>query len=447
MGRKIVVAGAGHGGLSAAFTLAKNGYDVTVYEKCPENDLGHDWGDFFDMKAFAAAGMPLPSKGVVDRIPIAYHAPDESIPALYQPEQTGFEMFMERKDILKYLIKHCKSAGVKFVFETEIKEAIILGNRVCGIRTDKEDIYSDLVIDASGVGSAVRLSLPESFKTDKEFSNPYEVLYAYRGMYKRNDVETDDPQYNVFFDYDDEGNISMKWIIIYDDHCDILFGKVASYGFDEVKKEIENFQRLYPQLNDELISGGQVVRIPIRQSPGIFVGNGYAGVGDTAGMTMPVMGSGIAASLRAGTLLAKTVMADVDDAFSAETLWKYQVAYMKNIGWGFASIAIVKSMIPKLTSEDLNFLFGSGVLTNDDMVFSAEDGSVGALLSGVRLSSLLDRAKKAKSNPALIKKLSGIAVNLVKLKSLQSSFPSKYNRQSVEKWAEKYNEFFLSLYK
>ena len=133
MGRKIVVAGAGHGGLSAAFTLAKNGYDVTVYEKCPENDLGHDWGDFFDMKAFAAAGMPLPSKGVVDRIPIAYHAPDESIPALYQPEQTGFEMFMERKDILKYLIKHCKSAGVKFVFETEIKEAIILGNRVCGI--------------------------------------------------------------------------------------------------------------------------------------------------------------------------------------------------------------------------------------------------------------------------------------------------------------------------
>ena len=31
--KKIIVAGAGHGGLTAAYNLAKNGFDVTVYEK------------------------------------------------------------------------------------------------------------------------------------------------------------------------------------------------------------------------------------------------------------------------------------------------------------------------------------------------------------------------------------------------------------------------------
>ena len=33
MSKKIVVAGAGHGGLIAAYYLAAAGYDVTVYEK------------------------------------------------------------------------------------------------------------------------------------------------------------------------------------------------------------------------------------------------------------------------------------------------------------------------------------------------------------------------------------------------------------------------------
>ena len=33
MGKKIIVAGAGHGGITAAALLAKAGFDVTVYER------------------------------------------------------------------------------------------------------------------------------------------------------------------------------------------------------------------------------------------------------------------------------------------------------------------------------------------------------------------------------------------------------------------------------
>ena len=39
--KKILVAGAGHGGLVAAAILAKQGYDVTVYEAKKKEDLGH----------------------------------------------------------------------------------------------------------------------------------------------------------------------------------------------------------------------------------------------------------------------------------------------------------------------------------------------------------------------------------------------------------------------
>ncbi|MBQ7579895.1 MAG: NAD(P)/FAD-dependent oxidoreductase [Clostridia bacterium] len=442
MGKRIIVAGAGHGGLSAAYNLAKKGYDVTVYEKHKEKDLGYGWGDFFDMKAFSAAGLPLPPKGVVDRIPIAYYAPDVTIPPLYEPDQTGFEMFMQRKDIYKYLIKHCRSAGVKFVFDTPVLSALILGDRVCGIKTGDGDVYGDLVIDACGYDSPVRLSLPDYFGTEKLYDKEADCLYVYRGIYERDSKKDDGAQYKVFLEFDENESVGMRWLITYDDHVDFLIGKLYDFGEETINEKLKDLQSRYPQIGDKLISGGQVNKIPIRQSPAIFVGNGYAGVGDTACMTMPVMGSGIATSLRAGALLAKTVMADDEERFNAETLWKYEVAYMKNIGFGLGSISIVKALIPVLNTDDVNFLFGSGVLRDEDMTFSSEDGSVGALISGVKISTLLERVKKASANMELVKKISNAGINIIKYKSLTASFPTRYSRQSVKKWAEKYNDLF-----
>ena len=49
--KNILVAGAGHGGLSAAAILAKNGYNVTVLEKSRREDIGHDWHDAMDIPA------------------------------------------------------------------------------------------------------------------------------------------------------------------------------------------------------------------------------------------------------------------------------------------------------------------------------------------------------------------------------------------------------------
>ena len=47
MGKKIIVAGLGHGGIAAAAMLAKRGFDVTGYEKKSEGTLGYDWTDIF----------------------------------------------------------------------------------------------------------------------------------------------------------------------------------------------------------------------------------------------------------------------------------------------------------------------------------------------------------------------------------------------------------------
>ena len=64
MGKTILVAGAGHGGLAAAADLARKGYDVTLLEKKAENALGYDWTDIFAPDALIAAGVPYPSRSL-----------------------------------------------------------------------------------------------------------------------------------------------------------------------------------------------------------------------------------------------------------------------------------------------------------------------------------------------------------------------------------------------
>jgi len=55
---KILVAGAGHGGLAAAGLLAKQGAEVTVFERGAEEGLGYDWTDIFNSIASPRQAFP-----------------------------------------------------------------------------------------------------------------------------------------------------------------------------------------------------------------------------------------------------------------------------------------------------------------------------------------------------------------------------------------------------
>ena len=54
---KIIVAGAGHGGIVAAMYLSIEGHDVTVYEKQEKSSVGLDQRDFLDASALDFAGI------------------------------------------------------------------------------------------------------------------------------------------------------------------------------------------------------------------------------------------------------------------------------------------------------------------------------------------------------------------------------------------------------
>lgn len=443
---KIIVAGAGHGGLVAAYHLAINGEDVTVYEKNKRDSLGYDWQDSFEYKCFSFAELPIPETGMRDRVPMSFVPSTNPYICFSQPKQIGkYSLHMFRKDIYNHLISLCEKVGVKFQYKTEIKSAIVFGNRVCGISTNKGDFLGDMVIDAAGVFSPVRNSLPDYLGIQKEYTG-CEILHAYRAYYKKNtNFEEPENEYQVLTSED--GDIGIGWVVNKEQYVDVLIGRLGDFNIEMANKAVENLRVDFPFIGKKIVHGGSIADIPVRQPLAVFVADGYAAVGDSACMTIPVIGSGLTNSIMAGKILADTMISDENKTYSASVLWEYEKNYQKEIGNSCSAFALFKVFMNTLSPEDIIFLIKEKVITTDDISFNVNDSSIIEMLlsGGLSVTELLGKAKKIKNNDELFKKIVSLAANAAKLKTVKVSFPNDYNLEDIQKWSEKYENFFNSI--
>ena len=158
--KKIIVAGAGHGGITAALNLAKAGYDVTVYEKKKREDLGYDWVDVMCKASFDENGFPRPDESVFGpMVDQGYYAPSKAEKIVVKHGGGDYLGYIERKYLIKYIIDYAEQNGVKFVFSAAVVCALYDNDKVTGIKvhidTEKKDIFGDMVIDAAGMDSPV----------------------------------------------------------------------------------------------------------------------------------------------------------------------------------------------------------------------------------------------------------------------------------------------------
>ena len=443
---RVIVAGAGHGGLVAAYHLAAKGEDVTVYERSSRENLGYDWQDSYDYKCFSYAELPIPEMGMKDRVPMTFVPSTDPYISFSQGKQTGkYSLHMYRKDIYNHLINLCQKVGVKFSFDTEIYSAIIFGNRVCGIRTSQGDMLGDMVIDAAGMYSPVKNSLPEYMDIHCDFAG-CEVLHAYRAYYEKNTNYPDpENEYQVIFN--ENGDIGLSWVVTREEHVDILVGRFGELNLKMAQKGVENLRKDFPHIGEKIVHGGLIADIPVRQPISVFVADGYAAIGDSACMTIPVIGSGLTNSIMAGKMLADAMLADERKTYTAEILWEYEKQYYKEIGNSCGAFALFKNMMNSLSPEDIIFLIEEQIVTTDDISSNVNDSSlVDMLLSGgLTITSLLGKAKKIKNNDELFKKIVALAANAAKLQTVKVAFPNDYNAEDVHKWAEKYEAFFDSI--
>ncbi len=438
MSRKIVVAGGGHGGIAVASILSRNGFDVTVYEKNSRENIGYDWTDIFDPKALAKADIPMPPKTLFEyKENMTFYSPNEKTPIKQQVPENELEIKMERKEIYNLLIDAAEKNGVEFVYNCNIESAILKDNRVVGINTSMGEFFGDLIIDACGCESPVRISLPEEFSIEKH-PGKNEKFYVYRAFYNKGTDKAVEDKYKVCLL--SEGKLGIGWVATEEEYTDLLIGRFEPFDMTEVERTVEYFRSRNQSLGTEVVRGGQFVEIPVRQPLSVMVANGYVAIGDSAFMTVPIIGSGIANSLRAAPLLAKTVMDDLTETYTAETLWQYQYKFYKTLGAGLAPLAAVKLLLTRITPEQLDYIFEKGILTWREMTITADTTSITDFIH-----PSLDMPKRGLAivkDKDLLKKMLKVGVDISKITALCATLPKEYNKDNVKQWSKIYDKIF-----
>jgi flavin-dependent dehydrogenase len=343
------------------------------------------------------------------------------------------EIKMERRDIYAHFIKHALECGVKIEYEHKVLGPIILGNRVVGIKTDKGDIYGDLIIDSCGMNSPVRTNLPEEFGIEKEVARN-EKITIYRAFFNKACDDAVEAKFKVMLFAG--GELGVNWIASEEDHTDLLMGRFEDFTNEDVERFSTYLRETNPRLGTEIIRGGQFVEIPVRQPLSVMVADGYAAIGDSAFMTVPLIGSGIANCLKASRVLANAVIADKNQVFTAETLWKYQQGYYKELGAGLAPLACGKLLLLSLTPEEVDYVMDNGILTEDLMTIGADFTGLGSVNIDPR--ALINQAKQVCQDPELLKKIIACGVRMGKAVAACAMMPKKYNAKRIRSWAKVY---------
>lgn len=439
---EIIVAGGGNGGLVAAISLAKAGLSVTLFEEKSKDSLGLCQTDAVDLSAFTYADIPVPDYFRRGRNEVTFIPKNADAGSLTLPPQHDVSLLVDRKELAEYLFTLAEGYGVKICYGEKVLCSVILGNRVVGIKTDKSTYYADLVIDACGVNSPVRNSLPDHLNINRPIEK-YDVVYSYRGYFNRvADAPTPKTDYNIYFK--DDGTKGFCWLVTEFDRVDALICRFYKAEQSEILDALNTLHEENSHMGLDLVYGGSNGIIPVCQPLSTLVSDGYAAVGDSAFMTFAIKGSGIAFSMKAGKILADAIVSDKNKCYTQETLWDYQRVFFKEIGFYACAIALIKNMLPFMTAEDVNKLFELKIITTEELSELWENKS-DAIFNAKGAAKLKEKIRLVRDEPILKNIFSNLAVWIARLAVLQTAFPNKYNKQDVAEWNEKYNKFFESI--
>jgi flavin-dependent dehydrogenase len=267
---------------------------------------------------------------------------------------------------LQRLIGLAESDGVRFEFGTTFSRPLCEGGRISGAVVERggeeREIRAGLVVDASGIGAAVRTALPpecgvESFRIAPE--ERFYVILRYITWLDPQRPRTVDSEGWTFY---------KAWVApsFHERGAIIGIGATGSYDHaEEVYREFAAAIPLPPHRVDKIERGVT----PYRRPPYSLVGDGFLCLGDGACLTKPFSGEGVTS----GWTLCKIAAEVVDGALreggslSADSLWPINVRYFRDQGAKFAGILATVPSAANVTREENSYLF------RKDVVFSEED--------------------------------------------------------------------------
>ncbi len=403
MSARIVVAGAGHGGIAAAALLARKGYDVTLVEQHEEAALGYDWRDCINLYCFRETGLEPPPQSELEPLRnLSYFNPRKTVCIPPKKPYSSSSLLVERKFLIRHLLRLARESGVHLQFSCRAESAVMDGTRVVGLQTADGVLPCDLLIDASGMDSPVRKSLPASCGILREIRKE-DTLFTYRALFEDTGEDADMPIYSAYFFHC--GNKGFNWVFRDGETIDVLVGSFGSITPQIVDDALRDFRADHPYLGENLLRGGAYSKIPLRRTLPQFVCDGYAAIGDSASMIEPLSGSGISMSIRAAGFLCEAV--EAARTFSRAELWAYEEAFFRRNLHCILHDDMLKEAMMSMGEKNINAMFEKKVITTKEMNGGKQSKSdlwhkaIGVLTTPSVIPALWPMLRRGRSEPRL----------------------------------------------
>lgn len=438
MKANIAVIGMGQGGMVAAIKLAQAGADVTIYERASREGVSYTWRDDIRMDVFEKVGLPpLPEDAYVQKHNWLFVSPDWqgkwAVPVLKPLE----EVSVLRKKLTAYFVDLAEKAGATFRFETPVNDLWVENERIVGVVVDGTSVPYDLVIDASGFFSALRGQVPDKFGVQKE-PNPTDSLVGYRAFYNIPDgAVTMDPSISGTMSLRPLGWEGIAWCNHSPDGtCDVLITHMGSLHEAQIEEMLAELKAHHTILGDTL-HNSLVVPICLRKGIARPVADGYVALGDSAFMTIPVMGSGIEAAMQGGSIFAKHVLAADTPDFSAKGMWGFYAEYMQVLGKGFAFLDAIRRCALRWEPKVFNWAMKGKFVQYKELAYVMQEKGYGK--PRLPLGAFLRTVCMLVCKPSVNKRMIAAVGHGIKALSIASKMPRTYDEKKLAKWQARYD--------
>ena len=386
----VIIAGAGTGGATTAYTLAKRGHSVLFIDRKERDNIGNKTcgdalGSHHIKELRELVGIPELPKGIVEYEVngIDLIAPDrEHRLRMEGPTTTG--MSFNRLKMGQWFVELAEKAGAESMASTRVKKLLFDDGKVSGLKISKEggpdkDLTARVVVDATGATGVLRMQMPETSPMERHIASE-DRMVAWRDIYETPDFTFDTPDYLDIFWNQDETLGGYTWVFPQGkNRVNVGNGVMTLKGHRNPKDIQKDFvKKTWIDTWGEvkvLDSSGGVA--PIRRPIDTMVDDNFMLVGDAACQVNPIHGGGIGSSMLGGAHAGITISEALErNDTSIESLWAYNPRYHKSYGMKQAALDVFRWFLLNITNDDIDFAFKKQIIKASDLLDTSMTGEV-----------------------------------------------------------------------
>jgi digeranylgeranylglycerophospholipid reductase len=352
----VLIVGAGPIGAYLGWKLAETGCSVQVLEVKSLEDLGTPIEIIhLDQVRFDEFEIPLPtSPELIHLVPTSkvWSVDGKDFFTVHYPV-----VVVTMPAYLQRLHGYLRKAGGQIEDHTRVEGVIIENGFLKGVygtcKGEAFKAYAKITVDASGMASAVRRHLPDSFGVENTPVPPEQTFYC--ALELRDELPAGLPTGNNTF-----LGAPGFWNRSYGEGA--VLGIIAP-GSAEAAWAAHKAWREATYGNPGRLAARRIGSAPFRRPPYSLVGNGFLGAGDCVYQNKAFSGEGITSGYTACKIakeILRTALQRGD--FSQDSLWGYNRAYFTGQGAKFAGLMNFFPILTNLPKEDVDYLYRQGIL-------------------------------------------------------------------------------------